>query len=92
MPFSEHGPHYAFKIHSHAALLVPSDDPTLELWHARLAHFSVARIYLTVKELGVTGYRSVKPESCTACLKVRSCQGQSRSADAVRQVQPLVLR
>lgn len=29
--FSEHSPHYAFKIHSHTVLLARSDDPTNQL-------------------------------------------------------------
>ena len=73
VPFSEYGPHYAFKNLPHAALLAQPNDPTPELWHVKLAHFGVARIHLTLQKQIISGYRSFKPESCTACLKVRNC-------------------
>jgi hypothetical protein len=60
--------HYAFKTLPPAALLAQPDDPTPELWHARLAHFGVARIHMTLQKQNISGYRSFKPESCTACL------------------------
>jgi hypothetical protein len=48
VPFSEYGLHYAFQTLSHDALLAQPDYPTPELWHARLTHFGVARIHLTL--------------------------------------------
>ena len=75
VPFAEHGPHYAVKVYSQAALLARPDDPTNELWHERFGHYGTARVSLTLQKLGVSGYRSFKPESCTACLKVRKRKG-----------------